>query len=95
VSKAVQGKFGGETAAYFQLLNAVNFHLLFWSSRFLPNIFAFGLSNFAIAYWIAQKTTRKPDEDVVSVYQSLYLAIMVATTALFRFNHFFLFVDLN
>lgn len=90
MSKAVQGKFGGETAAYFQLLNAVNFHILFWSSRFLPNIFAFALSNFALAYWIAQKTSRKTDENSVSVYQNLYLTIMVSTAALFRYQSYFL-----
>lgn len=55
LSKAVVNKFGRSCAFWFQIFNAINFHLLFWGSRTLPNIIALCGSNMAFAYWIAQK----------------------------------------
>ncbi|KAL3900029.1 MAG: hypothetical protein SGCHY_001621 [Lobulomycetales sp.] len=94
ISSAVGTKYGQETAAYFQLFNAVNFHLLFWGSRLLPNMFAFVLSNFALAFWLAQKTTPKPDKHVLTAYQTFYLALMVSATALFRSELVLLFAPI-
>lgn len=44
---------GAETGRWFVVVTAVQFHVLFWASRTLPNIFAFGLVNLALAEWFS------------------------------------------
>jgi alpha-1,6-mannosyltransferase len=41
--KQVKKNFGNQAEAFFVLLTAVQFHLLFYSSRPLPNTFALAL----------------------------------------------------
>ncbi|KAI3410241.1 uncharacterized protein J3R85_018880 [Psidium guajava] len=48
----VRHKFGHQVEALFIILSAVQFHLLFYCTRPLPNILALGLVNIAYAYWI-------------------------------------------
>ncbi|CAL9203817.1 unnamed protein product [Musa hybrid cultivar] len=47
----VRRKFGFHVEAFFAILTALQFHLLFYSTRPLPNILAFGLVNLAYSFW--------------------------------------------
>ena len=51
--RSIQRTFGLATAKWFSIILSTQFHLMFWCSRTLPNVFAFVLTNFALAYWIA------------------------------------------
>ncbi|XP_078177957.1 homolog of asparagine-linked glycosylation 12 isoform X3 [Carex rostrata] len=53
----VKKKFGNVVEAYFVILTAIQFHLLFYLTRPLPNIFAFALVNFAYACWLKGNAT--------------------------------------
>lgn len=55
VSPQVRERLGPRTATYFALLTAVQFHVPFYASRFLPNTFALILCNVASAEWILGK----------------------------------------
>ncbi|XP_072984749.1 dol-P-Man:Man(7)GlcNAc(2)-PP-Dol alpha-1,6-mannosyltransferase isoform X1 [Typha latifolia] len=47
----VRRKFGYHVEAFFAILTALQFHLLFYSTRPLPNILAFALVNLAYSFW--------------------------------------------
>ncbi|KAJ3417137.1 dolichyl-P-Man:Man(7)GlcNAc(2)-PP-dolichol alpha-1,6-mannosyltransferase [Chytridiales sp. JEL 0842] len=44
--------FGLVAGNWFAVLNLTQFHLMFWGSRTLPNIFALVFMNFATSFWI-------------------------------------------
>ncbi|CAO3649588.1 unnamed protein product [Cunninghamella blakesleeana] len=48
--------YGSKTTELFFLLNACQFHLIFWSSRTLPNMFALPLVLFGLSHWIQRRT---------------------------------------
>ncbi|KAG8391492.1 hypothetical protein BUALT_Bualt01G0193300 [Buddleja alternifolia] len=50
----IRKNFGSQVEAFFVLLTALQFHVLFYCTRPLPNILAFGLVNLAYGYWFAQ-----------------------------------------
>ncbi|CAN6461121.1 unnamed protein product [Victoria cruziana] len=50
--RQVKMQFGSQVEAFFAMLTASQFHLLYYSTRPLPNIFALGLVNLAYAFWL-------------------------------------------
>nr|XP_009765386.1 PREDICTED: dol-P-Man:Man(7)GlcNAc(2)-PP-Dol alpha-1,6-mannosyltransferase isoform X3 [Nicotiana sylvestris] len=47
----IKKKFGSQVEAFFVILTASQFHLLFYCTRPLPNTLAFSLVNLAYGYW--------------------------------------------
>ncbi|XP_011017392.1 PREDICTED: dol-P-Man:Man(7)GlcNAc(2)-PP-Dol alpha-1,6-mannosyltransferase isoform X2 [Populus euphratica] len=47
----VRHKFGHQVEAFFVILTALQFHMLFYCTRALPNILALAVVNMAYAYW--------------------------------------------
>ncbi|GAB4861992.1 dolichyl-P-Man:Man(7)GlcNAc(2)-PP-dolichol alpha-1,6-mannosyltransferase [Ancistrocladus abbreviatus] len=48
----IRRKFGPQVEAFFVMFTVVQFHLLFYSTRPLPNILALGLVNMAYGHWL-------------------------------------------
>ncbi|TYG57969.1 hypothetical protein ES288_D08G184700v1 [Gossypium darwinii] len=48
----VRNKFGHQVEAFFVIFTAIQFHLLFYCSRALPNILAMGVVNLAYGHWL-------------------------------------------
>ncbi|KAG2672089.1 hypothetical protein I3843_13G022600 [Carya illinoinensis] len=48
----VRDKFGNHVEAFLVILTALQFHLLFYCTRPLPNILAFGAVNLAYGHWL-------------------------------------------
>ncbi|KAI8804067.1 Alg9-like mannosyltransferase family-domain-containing protein [Cladochytrium replicatum] len=65
---AVRRRFGFLAATWCGILNCVQFHLVFWSARTLPNVFAFIFVTWALGIWI--ETDAFVCEDNLSVKKS-------------------------
>ncbi|XP_073316920.1 dol-P-Man:Man(7)GlcNAc(2)-PP-Dol alpha-1,6-mannosyltransferase isoform X1 [Primulina huaijiensis] len=50
----IRKNFGSQVEAFFVILTALQFHVLFYCTRPLPNILAFGLVNLAYGFWFDQ-----------------------------------------
>ncbi|XP_028074044.1 dol-P-Man:Man(7)GlcNAc(2)-PP-Dol alpha-1,6-mannosyltransferase isoform X2 [Camellia sinensis] len=48
----IRNKFGCQVEAFFVILTAIQFHVLFYCTRPLPNILALGLVNLAYGNWL-------------------------------------------
>ncbi|XP_058221740.1 dol-P-Man:Man(7)GlcNAc(2)-PP-Dol alpha-1,6-mannosyltransferase isoform X1 [Rhododendron vialii] len=48
----IRKKFGGQVEAFFVILTGIQFHVLFYCTRPLPNIMALGLVNLAYGNWL-------------------------------------------
>ncbi|THG12594.1 hypothetical protein TEA_011162 [Camellia sinensis var. sinensis] len=52
VGLIIRNKFGCQVEAFFVILTAIQFHVLFYCTRPLPNILALGLVNLAYGNWL-------------------------------------------
>ncbi|PKU81916.1 dol-P-Man:Man(7)GlcNAc(2)-PP-Dol alpha-1,6-mannosyltransferase isoform X1 [Dendrobium catenatum] len=77
----VRRKFGLHVEAFFAILTAMQFHLLFYSTRPLPNILAFVLVNLAYGFWFEGNATST-------------LKCLIAATAIFRCDTVLLFLPI-
>ncbi|XP_073150158.1 dol-P-Man:Man(7)GlcNAc(2)-PP-Dol alpha-1,6-mannosyltransferase isoform X2 [Henckelia pumila] len=51
----IRKSFGSQVEAFFVILTMLQFHVLFYCTRPLPNILAFGLVNLAYGFWFNQR----------------------------------------
>ena len=54
--KALCGKYGKEVTMWHLIITVSQFHLMFYLSRPLPNIFALAITMYALGFWIENKT---------------------------------------
>ncbi|KAI3323461.1 glycosyltransferase family 22 protein [Xylariaceae sp. AK1471] len=71
--------FGRSTARWYALLQASQFHVLFYASRLLPNMFAFCLTTLAFSQLITHPDPRKQ-----VVRYKCAVALLTIATAIFR-----------
>lgn len=74
----VRKEFGFQVEGFFAILTSVQFHLLFYSTRPLPNIFAFVLVNLAYGFWFKGNASNT-------------LKCLIIATAIFRCDTILLF----
>ncbi|KLU85323.1 alpha-1,6-mannosyltransferase subunit [Magnaporthiopsis poae ATCC 64411] len=79
VFKAALGDaYGSSVGRWYALLQASQFHVMFYASRTLPNMFAFGLTTLAFAYLLPSK--QKP----MAPRQRVSISLFVLAAVIFR-----------
>ncbi|KAM3077051.1 Dol-P-Man:Man(7)GlcNAc(2)-PP-Dol alpha-1,6-mannosyltransferase [Clarireedia jacksonii] len=58
--KMLRGAFGEDVGRWYMLLQICQFHVLFYASRTLPNMFAFGLTTLAFAEFLPARGGSRP-----------------------------------
>ncbi|KAL7799132.1 glycosyltransferase family 22 protein [Trichoderma ceciliae] len=76
---AVREAFGKGAARWWVLLTASQFHVVFYVSRTLPNMFAFGLTTLAYAFLLPKNDARR-----AKVCRRQAIGLLVFATAIFR-----------
>ena len=90
---SVIGKnFGNDVAVYASVLALAQFHLAFYASRPLPNIFALVLTTFALSLWLEDRKNLKINR---SVLDTLAVAIVSMVVAVFRCDNILLLAPLG
>ena len=90
---SVIGKnFGNDVSVYASVLALAQFHLAFYASRPLPNIFAFVLTTFALSLWLEDRKNLKINR---SVLDTLAVAIVSMVVAVFRCDNILLLAPLG
>ncbi|RQM07000.1 hypothetical protein DH86_00000152, partial [Scytalidium sp. 3C] len=78
----LQKAFGADVARWYVLLQAAQFHVLFYASRTLPNMFAFGLTTLAFREFLL--STLPVNIDQQAKRQRLGIFYFVIAGAVFR-----------
>ncbi|UKZ62217.1 uncharacterized protein TrAtP1_003472 [Trichoderma atroviride] len=76
---AVREAFGRGAARWWVVLSVTQFHVVFYLSRTLPNMFAFGLTTLASAFLLPKKTA-----SLQRTRRRQAIALLVFATAIFR-----------
>eukprot|EP00842_Homolaphlyctis_polyrhiza_P005451 jgi/Hompol1/5907/HPOL_004753-RA len=86
VQAAVRSEHGIIAGAWFGVLSLVQFHLIFWGSRTLSNIFALVLFNYALAAWISSSREPAPQQGSSPLTRSFRRTIILLAfaTVVFR-----------
>ncbi|EHK26367.1 glycosyltransferase family 22 protein [Trichoderma virens Gv29-8] len=77
--RALREAFGKGAARWWVMLSVSQFHVVFYLSRTLPNMFAFGLTTLAAAYLLPQNDPQK-----ARISRRRAIALLVFATAVFR-----------
>ncbi|ORY88336.1 Alg9-like mannosyltransferase family-domain-containing protein [Leucosporidium creatinivorum] len=80
LSRRVRAAFGSNVARYTLLITATQFHVTFWMSRTLPNMFAFPLVQLAFGFLIAPSPRHAKNSsppDILLAYSLLTFAAIV------------------
>ncbi|RVX66359.1 hypothetical protein B0A52_09967 [Exophiala mesophila] len=79
-TSGVRQSFGKAAAKWFVFLQASQFHIMYYSSRTLPNMFAFGISTVALRFFLPSPTsTMSPTKRT-----RLALYLLTLATVVFR-----------
>ncbi|KAK4157816.1 Alg9-like mannosyltransferase family-domain-containing protein [Chaetomidium leptoderma] len=79
-AKNLKWAYGTGTARWYLLLQASQFHIMFYASRTLPNMFAFGLTTLAFAFLLPQPGKPKS----TARRQRLSITMFVFAAVVFR-----------
>ncbi|EKG22265.1 GPI mannosyltransferase [Macrophomina phaseolina MS6] len=74
--------YGRAASNWFVLLQATQFHLMYYASRTLPNMFAFGMSTFALSFYLSSVAT--PDRALSSKRLRLCFYLLTIAGVIFR-----------
>ncbi|KAI0855339.1 Alg9-like mannosyltransferase family-domain-containing protein [Xylaria cubensis] len=75
----LERSFGRSTARWYAVLQASQFHILFYASRPLPNMFAFPLTTLAFSQLVPHPDPRKQ-----GIRYKVAIALLTMATAIFR-----------
>ncbi|KAK3693577.1 Alg9-like mannosyltransferase family-domain-containing protein [Podospora appendiculata] len=78
-ARSIRRAYGVATARWYLLLQASQFHIMFYASRTLPNMFAFGLTTLAFAFLIPD-----PNPKAIVPRQRLAIVMLVFAAVVFR-----------
>ncbi|KAH6600052.1 hypothetical protein BASA50_002641 [Batrachochytrium salamandrivorans] len=86
IQSATRSVHGRIIGGWFALLSLTQFHILFWGSRTLSNVFALILFNFALASWIRSRleTEGKKELQAVTPHFKHTLFLLTFGAAIFR-----------